>query len=80
MWIAQYIFTPSVKKATNCLLTAFEKKKKVHKIKQPESIKCSKLLVKHNKSELCEWGELLHSPVSEAQRKGWGGAATQELG
>lgn len=29
-------------------------------------IKHRKLLVKHNKSELYEWGELFHSPVSEA--------------
>lgn len=27
------------------------------------------LLVEHNKSELYEWGELFHSPVSEAQRR-----------
>lgn len=47
---------------------------------QRESIKRSVLLLEHNKSELCEWGELFHSPVSEAQRREVGGAATQELG
>lgn len=36
-------------------------------------IKWSELLVKHNKSELYEWGELVHSPVSEAQRRRAGG-------
>lgn len=45
-------------------------------IKWPR-IKHKKLLVKHNKSELYEWGELFHSPVSEAGRGGGGGGGVR---
>lgn len=55
---------------------------KKKKINQPESIKWSKLLVKHNKGELYEWGELFLSPVSEAQRRraGGGGGSHSRVG